>query len=210
MPFVSERQDRAEARPHGLAFDRASVRTYDRDGRLHVEITNISKAAVNPYIGREIPDWQALGLNPDKVYKLLRDPDELAKAASTFNNIPLLSRHKPVTADDHNPDLVIGSTGTDAVFEAPFLRNSLVFWARDAIEDVENDVKKDLSSAYRYRCDMTPGIYESDHFDGRMVEIVGNHVALVAEGRVEGAVVADSDPFSRQWDLIERALLSFR
>jgi hypothetical protein len=107
------------ARPHGLAFDRASVRTYDRDGRLHVEITNISKAAVNPYIGREIPDYQALGLDPGKIYKLLRDPDELAKAAPTFNNIPLLSRHQPVTADDHKPDLVIGSTSTDATFEAP-------------------------------------------------------------------------------------------
>jgi len=86
MPSVSERQHRAEAR-HGLAFDRASVRTYDRDGRLHVEISNISKAAVNPYTGREIPDYKALGLDPDKVYKLLRDPDELAKAAPTFNNI---------------------------------------------------------------------------------------------------------------------------
>jgi Uncharacterized protein conserved in bacteria (DUF2213) len=80
MPSVSERQHRAEAR-HGLAFDRASVRTYDRDGRLHVETSNISKAAVNPYIGREIPDYKALGLDPDRVYQLLRDPDELAEAA---------------------------------------------------------------------------------------------------------------------------------
>jgi hypothetical protein len=142
MPSVSERQHRAMEAPHGLAFDRASVRTYDRDGRLHVEITNISKAAVNPYIGREIPDWKALGLDPDRVYKLLRDPDELAKAAPTFNNIPVLSRHKAVTADDHQPDLVIGSTGTDAAFEAPYLRNSLVLWARDAIDDVESEVKE--------------------------------------------------------------------
>ena len=87
-----------EALAHGLAFDRASVRTYDRDGRLHVEISNISKATVNPYIGREIPDWKALGLDPDKVYKLLRDPDELAKAAPTFNNIPVLSRHVAAAA----------------------------------------------------------------------------------------------------------------
>ncbi|CCE05772.1 conserved hypothetical protein [Bradyrhizobium sp. STM 3843] len=189
MSPVSERQHRAEARPHGLAFDRASVRTYDRDGRLHVEITNISKATVNPYIGREIPDWQSLGLDPDKVYKLLRDPDELAKAAPTFNNIPLLSRHKPVTADDHQPDLVIGSTGTDAVFQAPFLRNSLVIWARDAIDDVENDVKKELSSAYRYRADMTPGTYEGEDYHGVMRDIVGNHVATVREGRAGSDVV---------------------
>jgi hypothetical protein len=48
----------------------------------------------------------------------------------------------PVTADDQKPDLVIGSTGTDAAFELPFLCNSLVFWARDAIEDVETEIKK--------------------------------------------------------------------
>jgi uncharacterized protein len=178
-----------EAPAHGLAFDRASVRTYDRDGRLHVEISNISKAAVNPYIGREIPDWKTLGLDPDRIYQLLRDPDELAKAAPTFNNIPVLSRHVPVTADDHKPDLVIGSTGTDAAFEAPFLRNSLVLWARDAIEDVEREVKKELSSAYRYRADMTPGTYEGEPFDGVMRDIFGNHVALVREGRAGSDVV---------------------
>jgi hypothetical protein len=157
MPSVSVAQRRAmEGKPHGLAFDRSSVRSYDHDGRLHVEATNLSKAIVNPYIGREIPGYQALGLEPDRVYQLLRDPGELAKAAATFNNVPLLSRHVPVTADDHKPDLVIGSTGTDAAFEAPYLRNSLVVWARDAIDDIESDVKKELSSAYRYRADMTP------------------------------------------------------
>ncbi len=46
-----------------LAFDRASVRTTDVDGHLHVSESNISMATVNPYIGREIPDWQELGLD---------------------------------------------------------------------------------------------------------------------------------------------------
>jgi Uncharacterized protein conserved in bacteria (DUF2213) len=97
MPSVSERQHRAEAR-HGLAFDRASVRTYDRDGRLHVETSNISKAAVNPYIGREIPDYKALGLDPDRVYQLLRDPDELAEAAPSAE---IGSRQRPELRPRH-------------------------------------------------------------------------------------------------------------
>jgi 8-oxo-dGTP pyrophosphatase MutT (NUDIX family) len=192
-----------EAPAHGLAFDRASVRTYDRDGRLHVEITNISKAVVNPYIGREIPDYKALGLKPDKVYRLLRDADELAEAAPTFNNIPVLSRHVPVTADDHKPDLVIGSTGTDAVFEAPYLRNSLVLWARDAIDDVESEVKRELSSAYRYRADMTPGTYEGEPYDGVMRDIIGNHVALVREGRAGSDVVIGDAAIPKLEELFE-------
>lgn len=178
-----------------LAFDRNTVRTFDRDGRLHVATTNISKAAVNPYLGREIPDFEALGLDPDKTYRLFRDPEELAKAAATFNNLPLLSRHVPVSADDHQPDLVVGSTGSEAEFDAPYLRNSLVIWARHAIAGVEDRTKQELSSAYRYRADMTPGTYEGAAFDGVMRDIVGNHVAIVPEGRAgPDVVVGDAKP----------------
>ena len=102
--------------PNKLAFDRASVRTTDVNGRMHIELTNISMAAVNPYLGREIPGYQELGLAADTVYQLLRDPAELAKAAPTFNNLPLLSKHVPVFADKPEKSLVVGSTGTDAEF----------------------------------------------------------------------------------------------
>lgn len=179
----------------GLAFDRAkvTVRAVDADGRMHVEVSNISKAVVNPYLGHEIPDWRLLGLRADAVYHLLRCPKELAKGAHTFNNIPLLDEHVAVTADDHRPEHVVGSTGTDADYEHPYLRNSLVLWAKKGIDAVESKRKKELSSAYRYRADMTPGEYEGKKYDGVMRDIVGNHVALVEEGRAgSDVVVGDS------------------
>ncbi len=83
-----------------LAFDRASVRTFDVDGRLHIALNPISKACINEYYGMEIPDYLSLGLDPKRKYKLLRDPDELKKAAASFNNIQLLSKHQPVNASD--------------------------------------------------------------------------------------------------------------
>lgn len=179
--------------PDRYAFDRASVRTTDADGRMHIAVTNISKANVCPYLGKEIPDWQSLGLQPDKIYQLLRDPDELRKAAPTFNNLPLLSEHVPVNAENHQPDLVIGSTGTDSAFTHPYLKNSLVVWAKDAIDAIKSDAQKELSSAYRYRADMTPGYYQGARYDGVMRNIVGNHVALVKEGRAgTDVVVGDS------------------
>jgi hypothetical protein len=106
-----------------------STRSYDQYGRLHVSMAHISKATVNAYNGREIPNWQTLGLQPDRSYKLLRDPEELAIAAPTFNKIPVMSRHVAHTAADHKPDLVIGATGSDASFALPYLNNSLVIWA---------------------------------------------------------------------------------
>ncbi|CAN7375447.1 DUF2213 domain-containing protein [Bradyrhizobium sp. LjRoot220] len=198
-PAVKEVLARAMAadeaiRSRAIAFDRKSVRRYDGDGRLHIEAAHISKANVCEYLGREIPDFQELGLDPDKLYRLYRDPEELAKGAQTFNNLPILSRHVPVDARDHQPDLVIGSTGTDAAFGPPHLDNSLVFWAGEAVDDIESERKKELSSAYRYRADMTPGTSpEGEAFDGVMRDIIGNHVALVKEGRAgSDVVVGDS------------------
>ncbi len=177
------------------AFDR-SMRRYDADGRLHVELTRISKATVNPYYGREIPGAEALGLEPGKVYHLLRDPDELAKAAETFNNLPILSRHVPVSAeteDSHAPELVVGSTGTDGVFRDPYLYNSAVVWAGPAVAGVESREQQEWSCAYRYKPDMTPGTYKGLHYDGIMRNIVGNHVALIETGRAgSDVVVGDS------------------
>lgn len=175
-----------------LAMDRApSVRFRDANGYLHVEISNISKANVCPYYGREIPRWQEMNLDPDRLYQLYRDPEELAAAAHTFDNIPLLSAHVPVIPGEGLPDdLIIGSTGTDAEFDGTYLRNSLVVWCISAQDGIEAERKKELSCGYRYRADMTPGVTpEGLQFDGVMREIAGNHVALVIEGRAGPDVV---------------------
>ncbi|HEY6030500.1 MAG TPA: DUF2213 domain-containing protein [Gaiellaceae bacterium] len=182
-------------RPPGgvVAFDRESVRDYDVDGRLHVARANISKAAINPYKGSEIPDYDQIGLDPNRIYMLLRDPEELKKAAPTFNNLPLLDDHVAVSADDHKPERVVGALGSAATYEHPFLRNGLVVWARHGIDGVESEEQKEISCSYRYRADMTPGEYEGKHYDGVMRDIVGNHAALVKKGRAgSDVVVGDS------------------
>lgn len=178
-----------------LAMDRASsVRSRDANGYLHVEVSNISKANVCPYYGREIPGADVMGLDPDRIYQLYRDPEELARAADTFNNIPLLSEHVPVLPDRLPEDLIIGSTGTDAVFDGEYLKNSLVIWQQAAQDAIEADRKRELSCGYRYRADMTPGVTaEGLRYDGVMREIMGNHVALVIEGRAGPDVVVGDE-----------------
>lgn len=180
-------------RPDAVAFDSASVRRVDQDGRLHVETSNISKANVCGYLGREIPNWEMLGLDADRIYQLYRDPAELAKAAPTFNNIPVLCRHVPVTADDHQPELVVGSTGTDAEFSDPHLKNSLVVWEAGAIAGIETGQQRELSAAYRYDADMVAGEVDGTPYDGVMRNIRGNHVALVEVGRAGSDVVVGDE-----------------
>lgn len=183
------------AKDSALAFDRASVRTYDADGKLHVELTPISKANVCIYYGREIPGCDELGLIPDKAYRLLRDPEELRKAADTFNNQPLLNTHIAVSVLDPPKEAIIGSTGESAEFDGTYLKNSLVIWDVNSIIGVENKQQREISSSYRYRLDMTPGEYEGEAYDGVMRDIVCNHVAIVPSGRAGPDVfVYDSQP----------------
>lgn len=181
--------------PLRLALDRGTARRFDADGRMHVAVSNISKSNICEYFGHEIPDGETLGLSPDRKYRLWRHPDELAKAAPSFNNIPLLDMHVPVSAEAHQPDRVVGSTGTDAVFEPPYLRNSLVIWAQGAIDAVEAGEARELSCAYRYVADMTFGSINGEQYDGIMRSIEGNHLALVPAGRAgPDVIVGDSMP----------------
>ena len=172
-----------------LAFDKASGRSYDADGRLKVDRSSISRAMVCDYLGSEIPESEALGLDPNKIYKMFRDPDELAKSADTFNNIQLLSEHVPVSTKNIQKELIIGCTGTDTVFEFPFLKNSLCVWTAEGIKRVENKDAQEISCSYRYDADMTPGVFEGAEYHGVMRNIHGNHVILTPAGRCGPTVV---------------------
>lgn len=179
-----------------LAFDR-TARRIDADGRLHIDRSHISKATVNPYYGKEIPGYEALGLAADKVYKLFRDPVELERGADTFARLPILSEHVPVTVDAPQPDLVVGAIGSDIKFNAPYLDADLCVWDAAAIAGIETDKVRELSCAYRYVPIMEPGEFEGQAYDGRMTEIQGNHLALVEAGRAgSDVVVADRNPFT--------------
>lgn len=179
-----------------LAFDR-TARRIDADGRLHVDRSHISKATVNPYYGREIPGFEELGLEADKIYRLFRDPVELERGAATFARLPILSEHVPVTVDAPRPDLVVGAIGSEIVFDAPYLDADLCVWEAGAIAGIETDKVRELSCAYRYVPIMEPGEFEGQPYDGRMTEIQGNHLALVEVGRAGAdVVVADRNPFT--------------
>ena len=85
-----------------LAYDRIglqkTVQFFDEDGRLYIKQTPISKAMVNPYRGCEIPDFDRLGWEAERFYRLLRPADALMKARQTFEKIPVLLDHIHVTA----------------------------------------------------------------------------------------------------------------
>lgn len=179
-----------------LAFDRASVRTFDGNGRLQIAKTNISKANVCPYYGKEIPGWEALGLEPNKIYRLWRHPDELKKAAATFNNIPVLSTHVPDFPGDPPRQYRVGTTHSNCEFDGTYLTVGMSIWDDSAIAGIETGDQQELSASYQYVADMTPGTTPNGEVhDGIMRDMVGNHEALVETGRAgPDVLVADSLP----------------
>ena len=75
---------------------------------------------------------------------------------------------------------------------------------------MENKEKFELSPGYTYRAVMEPGKFEGEPFDGRMVDITFNHLAVVEEGR-QGPEICVSDGFDEiYWGALENALLSLR
>ena len=181
---------------NNITFDaKPSARRKDENGILHVSLTPISKAVVNPYYGAEIPGGEERGLKAAGIYYGLRDPTELEKAAPTFNGLPVLLEHHDYSADNPQTRFRVGSTGTDATFDAPYLLATLAIQDAEAIEAIESGGFKEISAAYRFEPDFTPGDYQGTRYDFVMREIRGNHVALVPKGRAgRDVAVADGLP----------------
>lgn len=174
-----------QTEPVLLAMDRGggSMRTKTVDGRLVVLDCRISKANICPYLGREIPGAEALGLEPDKVYRMYRSAAALEAAAPTFERIPLMLHHVSTTAAAPQKDTIIGAV-SNVRWQIPYLVADLTVWADDGIEAIESERQCELSPGYRYVPDMTPGTYEGQPYDGVMDgPIIANHLAIVDTGR---------------------------
>lgn len=172
-----------------------SVRKRDKNNYLQVATSRLTQEQVAPYYGREIPHWKEQGLDPERIYYGYRAPEELEKAVSTFNGIPLLIQHKFDSAEKPNTELRVGMVGTSAKWEAPYITNALSVWNEDAIQAIEDGSLRDLSSGYRYDPDFTPGkTPDGVAYDFVMRNIACNHVALVRDGRAPDCYVEDSLP----------------
>ena len=133
-----------------LAFDQ-SLRHFDENGFLHVEKSHVTKEQVVPYYGHEIPDFKKHNLDPNKIYYDYRPAEELIKAASTINGLPILLEHYDESAEAPQLNHRIGSMGTDAQFNAPYLDNSLHFTVAEAIALIDTEQMRYVNYFRTYR-----------------------------------------------------------
>ena len=180
-----------------VAYDRGTARTIDKNGYMHVDGCRLSKACVSPYRGREIDRWQQLGLDGDKIYQIYRPAAELAKAAASAHGMPLMDNHVPVSSSELEKtkirSRIVGSIGSNVRMVGDYLVGDVTVWTDGALDGIYTKVQADLSCGYRYELDMKPGVAPSGQaYDMAMYDLAFNHVALVPDGRVPGAMIADS------------------
>ena len=183
-----------------LAFDGGeSKRHYDENRFLRVDISPLTKEQVAPYLGREVPDYQRLGLDPNKLYHVYRPASELSspETIASVNNIPIQLDHHLENPDNPPKGTRIGTTGEAAKWQAPYLVNSLTFWDTHAIKLIENNTMRELSLGYAYTPIMKSGTFHGEKYDLVMKDIRANHLALVEQGRAgRDVLVMDSRPKS--------------
>jgi hypothetical protein len=174
-----------------LIFDtKNSNREKDANGFLHVKNCHCTKVQIAQYLGCEI----SKDLIADKVYNVFRPEEELNKADTiqSLNGVPLQLEHHDDTAENPAQYTRIGATGTDAVFEYPYLSNSLHFFNQKAIDLIESGEKCELSIGYDCEIHKEAGEFEGVPYDFVQRNIKIQHVALVECGRA-GADVKVSD-----------------
>lgn len=164
----------------------AKSHRYDAGNEFfHVDSTPLTKAQVALYAGEEFSNWKELGLQPDKLYHIYRPPEELSKK-ETINSligIPVMLEHEWVDPKE-KPKQLVGSLGDSPVWKAPYLMNSMHITSEDAWKRIEDGSMKELSLGYTRDIVWKPGVTpEGEKYDGKMVNIRANHLAIVAEGR---------------------------
>ena len=192
-----------------IALDAQSKRTYDENGFLHVSISPLTRVQVAPYRGCEIPGWQELGLEPERVYRGYRPASELSKPETiqSVNGIPIQLAHHMDYADNPAKNTRVGSTGTDGAFHDPFLTNSLHIQDKNAIDRINDGSMRELSLAYRYKPVFQSGeTPDGEKYDFIMTDISANHVALVDEGRAGHEVLVYDSKGGFMADNVDKTL----
>lgn len=119
------------------------------------------------------------------IIRELRHPDEVFKPESmkSLKNVPVTNTHPDtgkVTAEN-SADWTIGFTG-DVARSDNFVETDIVIHDKRGIEAVQKGTQE-LSCGYDCELDMTPGVWEGEHYDAIQRNIEYNHLAIVNQGR---------------------------
>ena len=176
----------------------------DINGFWLIEKNPITKEGIFPYSGSQIDFSGSLGLEPAKLYNVLRPAEELEKeeAVQSFNGIPFIDEHEMIgdgcTSYDDRP---AGGVLYNVESKSGAMLGDFKIFSEGLRDSIQNG-KKELSLGYRCRYEQKRGVHNGEAYDFVQRDIVGNHVALVERGRM-GSSVRVYDSKAMVFDSIE-------
>lgn len=174
---------------------------------MEVRDNPISKVGVFDYLGSEIPGAE----DPNRVYKVYRPAEELARQETidSFKLMPFIDEHEILGRAGMPAERkgMQGTLGEQIYFDAPYLRGNIKIHS-SAAQSLIKAGKVELSPCYG--CDWVKGdgSFEGQPYQYTQRNIMGNHLALVEEGRT-GPDVAVQDSRSFTLDSAELLPMEF-
>lgn len=157
------------------------------EGYLVCEDAILARTGSQEYRRSELFDTDS-----DEIVNVVRDSEEVFSpiTMSSFENKPITSEHPdedvcPLNYNDYAVGFV-RDIRRSTVGDEEVMIGNLIITDADAINDIENGIRTELSCGYN--CDIT------DTNPPRQVNIRGNHVALCKNGRAGIAKIVDSKP----------------
>lgn len=180
---IDDQMEEIAEKAHSSAMDK---REYDGNGWFEVKNNPLSVVGVYPYMGRSIsPECVQ-----DNLYGVYRSESELADqdCIDSFKLIPWIDDHVMLGSEDagltpSEQKGVQGVIGQDVYFDGTTLRGNIKVFSEAMANLIENG-KKELSCGYRCRYEYEPGVYDGQEYQYVQREIRGNHLALVDNGRM--------------------------
>lgn len=164
----------------------------DKNTFWSIKENPLSDEGVYMYSGKMIGDKS---LNPDELYPVYRPAAELEKSAETFEAIPFIEDHEMIggnaTDYDKRP---AGGVVTNLKVKDGRLFGDLKIFSEKLKRAIENG-KKELSLGYRCIYEKCEGVFNGKAYKYIQKNLIGNHLALVAEGRM-GSEVRVYDSFT--------------
>lgn len=160
-----------------------TARKQDTNGWFEIDSNPISQVGVFPYSGAQLGRADA----PDKIFQVYRPAEELSdpETMDSFRLVPVIDDHEMLgegaTPAEHKG--VAGVLGDKVTFVGDTLRTNLKIFSSALAQKIKAG-KTQLSLGYRAVYDFTPGVYNGKPYDAVQRKLRGNHIALVANGRM--------------------------